>query len=209
MAKIQRQKRKDGLRRQEQIMDVATVLFAEKGYHSTSIKEIIQTAGIAKGTFYLHFEGKFDLLETIVSSKIDILTESVKALDISRPEPISEIKKLYRNFTQLLIGIKNFRQLTCIILNESIYIDPGLASRVNNFFDSTIDMAARYIKTAQDMGRVQSHFNNEIAAKCIVGSTRELFYRWAVRNEDIDFNEALSNMLDLFLNGLLIERESN
>jgi AcrR family transcriptional regulator len=53
-----KRKRRDGLLRQAQIMEVALKLFAEKGYHGTSIDDIITNANIVKGTFYLHFESK-------------------------------------------------------------------------------------------------------------------------------------------------------
>ena len=190
-------------------MEVALELFAEKGYHAASIKDIIQKADIAKGTFYLHFEGKFDLLERIVLSRIDILNEHVKVLDISRPGPISEIRDIYKNFVNALAGIKKFKQFVRIVLSENIDTDTSLTEQVNAFFDSTIDMTAKYIKTAQDMGRVFPHLDNEISAKCIVGSVRELLYRWAVREEKIDFQKALPGMLDLYLNGLLVERQQD
>ncbi len=44
--------------RKEQLLDVASHLFYEQGYHATGIKQIIDKAGIAKGTFFSHFESK-------------------------------------------------------------------------------------------------------------------------------------------------------
>ncbi|MBT8491506.1 MAG: TetR/AcrR family transcriptional regulator, partial [Deltaproteobacteria bacterium] len=39
-------------RRRDQILRVATAVFADKGYHKASISHIIERAGIARGTFY-------------------------------------------------------------------------------------------------------------------------------------------------------------
>lgn len=44
--------------RKEQLLDVASYLFYEQGYHATGIKQIIDKAGIAKGTFFSHFDSK-------------------------------------------------------------------------------------------------------------------------------------------------------
>lgn len=44
--------------RKEQLLDVASFLFYEQGYHATGIKQIIEKAGIAKGTFFSHFASK-------------------------------------------------------------------------------------------------------------------------------------------------------
>ncbi len=39
--------------RREQVLDAAKAVFAKKGFHRSSIADIIQRAGIARGTFYL------------------------------------------------------------------------------------------------------------------------------------------------------------
>ena len=41
--------------RRNQILDAATKVFAEKGFHSTTIKDIAREAGIADGTIYNYF----------------------------------------------------------------------------------------------------------------------------------------------------------
>lgn len=47
--------------RKSQIIEVASKLFFEQGYHVTGIKQIIEAADIAKGTFYSHFKSKEEL----------------------------------------------------------------------------------------------------------------------------------------------------
>ncbi len=49
------------------IMDVAMELFANVGYHPTSISEITKKAGISKGLLYNYFESKEDLLTKIMA----------------------------------------------------------------------------------------------------------------------------------------------
>jgi TetR/AcrR family fatty acid metabolism transcriptional regulator len=48
--------------RRNQILDAATKVFAEKGYHLTTIKDIARQAGIADGTIYIYFENKTALM---------------------------------------------------------------------------------------------------------------------------------------------------
>lgn len=40
----------------------AQKLFCKKGFEATSVREIVEDASCAKGTFYLYFETKIDLL---------------------------------------------------------------------------------------------------------------------------------------------------
>ncbi|MFT6059472.1 MAG: AcrR family transcriptional regulator [Lentimonas sp.] len=44
--------------KRDDLIEVAAKLFYEQGYHCTGVQQIIQEAGIAKGTFYSHFKSK-------------------------------------------------------------------------------------------------------------------------------------------------------
>ena len=48
--------------RRNQILDAATQVFAEKGFHRATIKDIARVAGIADGTIYTYFASKTDVL---------------------------------------------------------------------------------------------------------------------------------------------------
>lgn len=48
--------------RREELMDAAQSLFLEKGFEGTSVDEIVRAANVAKGTFYLHFRSKAEIL---------------------------------------------------------------------------------------------------------------------------------------------------
>lgn len=51
--------------RKNQILDAAVAVFAEQGFHTTTIHAIAQRAGIADGTIYNYFGSKTDLLLAI------------------------------------------------------------------------------------------------------------------------------------------------
>lgn len=57
--------------RKEQIMHNALFLFADQGYHNTSISQVAQKTGISKGLIYNYFTGKEDLLRSLVISGFD------------------------------------------------------------------------------------------------------------------------------------------
>jgi len=48
--------------RTNQILDAATIVFSEKGFHATTIRDIARRAGIADGTIYNYFDSKPSLL---------------------------------------------------------------------------------------------------------------------------------------------------
>jgi AcrR family transcriptional regulator len=53
--------------RRTQILDAATKVFAEKGYHRATIKDVSRAAGIADGTIYKYFDNKMDVLLGILN----------------------------------------------------------------------------------------------------------------------------------------------
>src|SRR5579864_8736119 len=53
--------------RRAQILEAATKVFAEKGFHRATTKDIARAAGIAEGTIYTYFASKSDLLLGILN----------------------------------------------------------------------------------------------------------------------------------------------
>jgi AcrR family transcriptional regulator len=57
--------------RKAEIMDAAEYLFETKGYEETSINDILQKVGIAKGTFYYYFKAKGEILDAVIERNIE------------------------------------------------------------------------------------------------------------------------------------------
>lgn len=66
--------------RKKELVRKAYELFITKGYENTSVDDIIASAGIAKGTYYYHFESKEQILEEVVNMMIDEGVERAKQI---------------------------------------------------------------------------------------------------------------------------------
>lgn len=70
--------------KKQRLVDAAYDLFMQKGFHKTTIDEIVTQANVAKGTFYLYFKDKSDVMQDIViriSRKVLLdAYEDIKAL---------------------------------------------------------------------------------------------------------------------------------
>ena len=77
--------------RRQQLMEAAKKVFARKGYHSTNVSDIVQEAGVARGTFYLYFEGKRAIFESLLDEFFAKIVEQVKVVD-----PNSPIEEVWR-----------------------------------------------------------------------------------------------------------------
>lgn len=61
------------LHKKTSLLSTAFELFTTKGFAKTSISDIVERAGVAKGTFYLYFKDKYDLQEKLVAYKAEKL----------------------------------------------------------------------------------------------------------------------------------------
>lgn len=76
------------------ILDAAFQLFVSKSVHSTAIDDVVKLAGVAKGTFYLYFKDKYDLLGQIVAYKsAEVLEQAVLRLDTVELSELSLAQK--------------------------------------------------------------------------------------------------------------------
>ncbi len=124
------------LEKKMKIIDTAFSLFREHSVNATAIDDIVKAAGIARGTFYLYFKDKSDLLEQIILYKSTEYMKTVLKSTLS--EPLSLEGDFYER-------IKVF--LNCFIdfLTENKEILPvmskNLSSCIKNlpeFYDSEI-----------------------------------------------------------------------
>ncbi|WP_044894111.1 TetR/AcrR family transcriptional regulator [Bacillus alveayuensis] len=70
--------------KKKQILETAMKLFAQKGFHATSMQEIAEQCGIAKGSIYNYFPSKDELLLSIFRYYSDAFTEKISLISQER-----------------------------------------------------------------------------------------------------------------------------
>ena len=73
---------KKGERRKQELLKIAYKMFLTKGYENTSVDDIIEAAGIAKGTYYYYFESKEQTLEEVIDMMLDAMVEKAEMLQV-------------------------------------------------------------------------------------------------------------------------------
>ncbi len=97
------------------IFETSMKLFAEKGYDATSIEDITETVGVAKGTLYYHFTSKEEIFDFLVEEGIKLLQNSVDIKIAKYSNYLDKIKAI------ILIQIKivnKYENLINIILTQ-------------------------------------------------------------------------------------------
>lgn len=102
--------------RRAQILDAAAQVFAERGFHRTTVRDVAKAAGIADGTMYYHFENKTALLLGI----LDRLNEAERqAIDLAQAQA-TDLRTFTHHYFQnhLRVFADQNQQLQRVVLSE-------------------------------------------------------------------------------------------
>lgn len=75
----------------DRIVETAARLFNSKGYHQTSIVDIAQEAGVAKGSVYYHFPSKDQLLVAIIQEGVRLTQTRIQEVTGDLEEPMERL----------------------------------------------------------------------------------------------------------------------
>jgi AcrR family transcriptional regulator len=84
--------------RRQQLVSVATRLFAERGYEATTTAAIAEAAGVTEPILYRHFENKQDLFVAIVREMSELTMRHWKELTSGTDDPAEAIRRIARQF---------------------------------------------------------------------------------------------------------------
>ena len=96
----------------EEILQAAQSLFITKGYEETSVNDIMNLVGSAKGMFYHSFQSKEELLHTLVdewaTQYVRAITLVLSARELSFSEKLARIPEVIRQMSQKTEGLEAF-----------------------------------------------------------------------------------------------------
>ena len=115
------QARKDAKR--QHLITVASKVFAARGYAGTTVKDIVDEAQAAVGTFYLYFKSKEDIFETLYEEISELIISAVDQATTGADHTL--VQRFCRATAASLATYQEYRDLTRILLIEA----PGLNPR--------------------------------------------------------------------------------
>ncbi len=132
--------------REDLILQVAEEVILEKGYRETGMDEIAARVGIAKGTLYLHFARKEDLIFALVKRGLQALLVKMEQIYTGPGTPHARLEAILRlqyegNFSkhsQFLMGMNHNEELYTLFKERREELETLLAEvtvRVKALFD--------------------------------------------------------------------------
>ena len=167
--------------RSAQIQAVARELFAKRGYHETSIQDILDGAGIARGTFYLHFDSKRAIFDLLIDDFLLRLQSVLTPVDV-RPGAPPPLQQLAQNLWRIITVLRDRRDLTRIILLLAEGLDAECDAKMAEFYSRVLDLLAGALERGQKLHLIRS-CNPRIVAQAALGSLKEVMLQWIVRRD--------------------------
>ncbi|MGA8293661.1 MAG: TetR/AcrR family transcriptional regulator [Rhodoplanes sp.] len=100
-AEIGREKR---ARTRMQIVDAGLILFAERPPEALTVDAIVESAGVAKGTFYYHFQSVEELVAAVGAKLADTFDELLARSRLDQPDPIERMCFAFTKFLEKAIS---------------------------------------------------------------------------------------------------------
>ena len=85
-------------RRREQLLEVALRVFADRGFHETSMNEVADAAGVTKPVLYQHFGSKHDLFRELLSDVGVRLEEEITSATSAAGTPRQQVEDGFRAY---------------------------------------------------------------------------------------------------------------
>lgn len=190
-------KRKDQKEYTKQLIFKSAVeLFKKQGFQNTTVQQITDHAGVAKGTFFNYFHSKESVLQLVGQSQLKLLHAFYKEV-IDSSESIEE--NLYKLFK--FMAIKNEEYGPILLL--SIF---HISTVVKDFHISETRLASEFrsilislIEEGKKRGEFSEHTNASRIAKMIVNSFFGTLFYWVHHSEEESLPALLSDVMASYI----------
>jgi AcrR family transcriptional regulator len=188
--------------RRRSIVLAAKQVFADEGYHGASINQIIERAQIARGTFYLYFESKAAIFDSILDQAMADLRARITRIEVDDPGAPPPPVQLRDNLVRTLEFVVGDRDLASILLTSGKAAEPEAIDRLDGFYADVRSMIARALEQGIDMKLVRP-CNTQVTAAALLGCVRGLIELSVTDAERPPVDESVGELIALALRGVL------
>jgi AcrR family transcriptional regulator len=188
--------------RRRQILGAAKFVFAEAGYHGASIHAIIERAQIARGTFYLYFESKAAVFDSILDQAMAELRSRIHRIAVDDPNAPAPQVQLREQVVATLEYVVRDRALATILLSAGHTPEAEASERLEHFFAETRDLLKRAMETGMEIGLLRQ-CEPDLVAAAMLGMIRGVIELVVKRGDEANVDNIVSEMLLVALRGVL------
>ena len=165
----------NGMTRREELLAVATKLFAARGYHGTRMDDVADAVGLNKATVYHYYASKSLILYDIYKGAADF------TVDALHDDPTASARETIYHFTRrLLVGIASNIERAAVYFQEGPYISEWFTEDQVVYIREKETQVYEHVRDVIDRGIKSGEFydcDSHVLALGYIGMTLGS-YRW-------------------------------
>lgn len=178
------------------IFEAAIKSFSKKGYHKSTMDEIAETAGVAKGTLYYHFKSKEDIFKFIIEAGIKMVQEELHDKTRHLEYPTDKLRKVCEVQLKLVVTYLPFFKT---ILSQ-MWGDEERQAQLRAELEEYFKLIEGYLLEAADESFIQNN-NIEIIAFNFFGVMISTVV-YSITHKDIDIEDVLDTLVEFLMRGI-------
>ncbi len=184
--------------RRASLVRAAREVFAEKGYHPASVGDIIEAAGVARGTFYNHFESKREIFAAVLAELMLEVGGVVQPIDVR--QDIHE--QVRANLHRLAAAMASQGAAVRILFTEAEGIDKDGEIALAAFYAHVLARVEKALSDGQRLGVVRPGEVRQ-SARCLLGMLKEPVMLARLAREPLDAPAMAEAIYGLLRGGVL------
>ncbi len=174
-------------KRQDEILDKAIDLIAERGMGSLTIRNLSREIGVSEPAIYRHFESKHSILDGVLDRF------SLMSMDVLGSEGLSVLGGLGRVEYFLMDRYRRFagnRNLAKVMISEELFQDdPRLSAKVFGIMHSHREVVCGFLEMAVKEGGIRDDIDGTSLFRIIFGPMRLLVKQWCLSGFGFDLED--------------------
>ena len=176
---------KNKKRKENDLFTAAYELFTTKGTNKTAIDEIVKKAGVAKGTFYLYFKDKYDIINKLVLLKSSQVIE--KAMEETEKLGLEDFEEILIFFLHYVIDYFEKNKLMLKLISKDFACALFRRAMLRPEENKEIEEVARFFITNLIM-RGMDNVEAEMTLFMVFELVGNVCYSSIILNEPSDIN---------------------
>ena len=181
------------------ILEAAVSVFAQAGFHESTISQIAREAGVADGTIYLYFKNKDDILVHFFNYKTrQVFGRFREEVDHGQ----SAVEKLRNLIRRHLNEFQKDRFMAVLYQAETHRTNRLAEDQIREMHKMYLDLIAEIVEQGQVEGTIRRDLYVGLVKRYIIGGVDEVINTWLHSDGKYDLTSMADPLVDLFIRGI-------
>ena len=182
----------------QRILEAAVKVFAERGFHQSTISQIAREAGVADGTIYLYFKNKDDILVQFFQYKTKQVfsgfREEVKKADTA----VDKLRNLvHRHLTEF----QRDRDMAIVYQSFAHHKNDLVEGNIREMSKMYLDIVSEILELGQQEESMRKDMYVGLVKRFILGAVESAINNWLRSRKGYDLASMADPLVDLFIRG--------